>query len=200
MFKVSTLTSIPLLIVAPTLMAEPFGHNNAQLSYRADHWALNVERAITEDFYITGFYHHTDDIALSPNVKAKAKILGAGLMTSTNVGHMTEFYAGANLTQSSIKSWENGTARESESNFYPSVIAGVKLSSSPHFEADFNVNHGFSESKYTYDYLDSTSFTLGGKYFIDQAMALGLAYVWIKEQDKAISGDNIALSFSLYFE
>jgi len=200
MFKVSTLASIPLLIVAPTLMAEPFGHNSAQLSYRAEHWALNVERAITEDFYVTGFYHHTDDIALSPNVKAKAKILGAGLMTSVNAGHMTEFYAGANLSQSSIKSWENGVERAKESNFYPSVIAGLKLSASPQFEADFNVNHSFSNSQYTYDYLDSTSFTLGGKYFIDQAMALGLSYVWIKEQDKAISWDNIGVSFSLYFE
>ncbi|GIC75482.1 hypothetical protein [Moritella sp. F3] len=200
MFKVSTLASIPLLIVAPTLMAEPFGHNNAQLSYRAEHWALNVERAITEDFYITGFYHHTDDIALSSDVKAKAKILGAGLMTSTNIGHMTEFYAGANLAQSSIRSWENGVKREDETNFYPSVIAGIKLSSSPEFEADFNVNHGFSDSQYTYGYLDSTSFTLGGKYFIDQAMALGLSYVWVKEQDKAISWDNIGVSFSLYFE
>ncbi|QFI38679.1 hypothetical protein FR932_12870 [Moritella marina ATCC 15381] len=200
MFKVSTLASIPLLIVAPTLMAEPFGHNNAQLSYRAEHWALNVERAITEDFYITGFYHHTDDIALGSDVKAKAKIIGAGLMTSTNIGHMTEFYAGANLAQSSISSWENGVRREDEANFYPSIIAGIKLSSSPDFEADFNVNHGFSNSKYTYDYLDSTSFTFGGKYFIDQSMALGLSYVWIKEQDEVISWDNIGLSFSLYFE
>lgn len=200
MFKLSTLASIPLLIVAPTLMAEPFGHNNAKLSFRDKHWALNVERAINEDFYITGFYHHTDDIALSSNVKAKAKILGAGLMTSTNIGHMTEFYAGANLAQSSVSSWENGVARADEANFYPSVIAGIKLSSSPKFEADFNVNHGFSNSQYTYGYLDSTSFTIGGKYFIDQSMALGLSYVWIEEQDKAISGDNIELSFSLYFE
>jgi len=200
MFKVSTLASIPLLVVAPTLMAEPFSHNNAQVSYRAEHWALNVERAITEDFYITGFYHHTDNIASSQNVKAKAKILGAGLMTSTNVGHMTEFYAGANLTQNTVKSWENGISRPQESDFYPSVIAGIKLSSSPEFEADFNVNHGFSDSKYTYGYLDSTSFTFGGKYFIDQAMALGLSYVWIKDQDKAMSWDNISLSFSLYFE
>lgn len=200
MFKVSMLASIPLLIVAPTLMAEPFGHNNAQLSYRAEHWAINVERAITEDFYVAGFYHHTDDIALDSNVKAKAKILGAGLMTSKNVGHMTELYAGASLNQSSIKSSENGTSRPQESNFYPSIIAGLKVSSSPSFEADFNINHGFSDSKYTYDYLDSTSFTLGGKYFIDQSMALGLSYVWIKEQDEAISWDNIGLSFSLYFE
>jgi len=200
MFKVSTLASIPLFIVAPTLMAEPFSHNNAQLSYRAEHWAINVERALTEDFYVTGFYHHTDDIALSPNVKAKAKILGAGLMTSTNIGHMTEFYAGANLIQSSIKSWENGSERAPESNFYPSVIAGIKLSSNEKFEADFNVNRGFSSSDYTYDYLDTTSFTIGGKYFIDQSMALGLSYVWMKEQDKAISWDNIGVSFSLYFE
>lgn len=200
MFKVSTLASIPLLIVAPTLMAEPFNHNNTQVSYRAEHWALNVERAITEDFYITGFYHHTGDIALSPTVKAKARVLGAGLMTSTNIGHMTDFYAGANLTQNRIKSSENGVGRPDETNFYPSVIAGIKLSSNEKFEADFNVNHGFSDSQYTYGYLDSTSFTLGGKYFIDQAMALGLSYVWIKEQDKAISGDNIELSFSLYFE
>ncbi|MDX2319329.1 MAG: hypothetical protein QNK26_01895 [Moritella sp.] len=200
MLKVSTLASLSLLTVAPTLMAEPFSHNNAQLSYRAEHWALNVERAITEDFYITGFYHHTDDIALSPNVKAKAKILGAGLMTSTNIGHMTEFYAGANLSQSKIKSSENDIARPEESNFYPSVIAGVKLSSSPQFEADFNVNHGFSDSQYTYGYLDSTSFTVGGKYFIDQAMAVGLSYVWVKEQDKAMTWDNIGVSFSLYFE
>ncbi|PKH07671.1 hypothetical protein [Moritella sp. Urea-trap-13] len=200
MLKVSTLASIPLLIVAPTLMAEPFNHNNAQVSYRAEHWALNVERAITEDFYITGFYHHTDNIALSPTVKAKAKILGAGIMTSSSIGHMTEFYAGANLVQSSISSWENGAARADETNFYPSVIAGVKLSANEQFEADFNVNHGFSDSQYTYGYLDSTSFTIGGKYFIDQAMAVGLSYVWIKEQDKAISWDNIGLSFSLYFE
>lgn len=200
MCKVSTLASLSLLVVAPTLMAEPFSHNNAQVSYRAKHLALNVERAITEDFYISGFYHHTDDIALSRNVKAEAKILGAGLMTSASIGYMTELYAGANLSYSAISSWENGVARADESNFYPSVIAGIKLSSSPKFEADFNVNHSFSESKYTYDYLDSTSFTIGGKYFIDQAMALGLSYVWIKEQDKVISGDNIGLSFSLYFE
>jgi len=199
MFKVSTLASIPLLIVAPTLMAEPFGHNNAQLSYRGEHWAVNVERAITERFYMAGFYHQTGDIALSSDVKAKAKILGAGLMTSANAGHMTEFYAGANLTQRSIKKWANGTTSQ-ESNFYPSIIAGVKLSSSPKFEADFNVNHAFNDAKETYDYLDGTYFTLGGKYFIDQSMALGLSYVWIKEQDKAISWDNIGISFSLYFE
>jgi len=199
MFKVSTLASIPLLIVAPTLMAEPFDHNNAQLSYRAEHWAINVERAITERFYMTGFYHQTGDIALSPDVKAEAKILGAGLMTSANAGHMTEFYAGANLTQSTIKEWANGT-KSQESNFYPSVIAGVKLSASPKFEADFNVNHAFSGAEKTYDYLDGTSFTLGGKYFIDQSMAIGLSYVWIKEQEKTISWDNIGVSFSLYFE
>jgi len=200
MFKVSMLASIPLLIVAPTLMAEPFSHDNAQLSYRAEHWAINVERAINEDFYITGFYHKTDDIAFSSDVKAKAKILGAGLMTSTNVGHMTEFYAGASLTQSAIESWENGHSRPQEADFYPSVIAGMKLSANPKFEADFNVNRGFSDSYYTYNYLDSTSFTIGGKYFIDQAMALGLSYVWIKEQSKPISFDNIGISFSLYFE
>jgi len=201
MFKVSTLASIPLLIVAPTLMAEPFDHNNAQLSYRSGHWAVNVERAITERFYMAGFYHHTDDIALNPGEKAKAKILGAGLMTSTNVGHMTEFYAGANLIQSSIRVWKNDTQSQ-DSNFYPSVIAGVKLSSSPKFEADFNVNRAFNGKEVTYGYLDSTSYTLGAKYFIDQSMALGLSYVWTQDKPngKATNWDNIGASFSLYFE
>ncbi|KXO07152.1 hypothetical protein AKG98_2722 [Moritella sp. JT01] len=201
MFKVSTLASIPLLIVAPTLMAEPFGHNNAQLSYRSEHWAVNVERAITERFYITGFYHHTDDIALDPDVKAKAKILGAGLMTSVNAGHMTEFYAGANLIQRSIRTWKNDT-KSQDSNFYTSVIAGVKLSSSPKFEADFNITHAFTGAEVTYGYLDSTSYTLGAKYFIDPSMALGLSYVWTQDEDngKAMNRDNIGVSFSLYFE
>lgn len=199
MSKIPALAIIPLLVTSPMILAEPFSHNNAQVTYRAEHWAFSGERAITDDFYVTGFFHHTDDIAPEPELRAKAKILGAGLMTSTRLDYMTELYAGAYLNQSSIETSKSGV-KSSDSNFYPSVMAGVKISSTPDFELDLNVSHYFSDSDVQYDYLDSTSFALGGKYFLDQSMSLGLSYVWIKEQEKAISWDNIALTFSLYFE
>ncbi|MFT5880508.1 MAG: hypothetical protein ACI86X_001636 [Moritella sp.] len=199
MSKIPALAIIPLLVSSPMIFAEPFSHNNAQVTYRAEHWAISGERAITEDFYVTGFFHHTDDIASEPELRAKAKILGTGLMTSTRFDYMTELYAGAHLNQSSIEISKNG-AKSSDSNFYPSVMAGIKISSTPDLELDFNVSHYFSDSDVKYDYLDSTSFALGGKYFIDQSMSLGLSYVWIKDQDKIISKDNLALTFSLYFE
>jgi hypothetical protein len=199
MSKIPALAIIPLLVFSPMILAEPFNHNNAQVTYRAEHWAISGERAITEDFYVTGFFHNTDDIASEPELSAKAKILGAGLMTSTRFDYMTELYAGAHLNQSSIEISKSGT-KSSDSNFYPSIIAGIKISSTPDFELDFNVSHYFNDSDVQYNYLDSTSLTLGGKYFLDQSMSFGLSYVWNKDQEKTVSKDNLALTFSLYFE
>lgn len=200
MLKIRTFAIIPLLFASPTLLAEPLSHDIAQYSYRDGNWSVSGERAITEDFYVTGAFHHSDDLSDVSGTAIKSRVYSAGLMTSTQIDLSTQLYGGVNLVRNEIKTKKNGTILSDEAEFYPAATAGIKLASGPDFEFDANVSHYFSDRDHKNDFFDSTEFQIGGRYFLDQSMSLGLTYVWLNGKDDNMSTDNLSFSFSLYFE
>lgn len=187
-------------ICSTTVSAEPFSHKNAEFGYRDGHLSVNVERPINEDFYVTGLGHYTSDIESKDEQKAKATILGGGIRTIMTVDEATEFYGGLDLVQSTVTTDESSSINDGR-YFYPGIVAGVRISTTSDFEWDLKASHYFSDNTVVYDYLDTTSFNVTGRYFIDQAMSVGLGYVWLKETEGVGFGaEHFTLSFSLYFE
>jgi len=196
MFRIFNFTLLLLVCVSAT--AEPLSHKNAEVGYRDGHWSLNVERPINNNFYITGFGNYSDEVKTKLDQRAKVKILGGGVRNITFIDEATQFYSGLDLVQSNIA--VNATSNLKDgSYFYPGVVAGFKVSQVDYFEWDLRASHYFSNNSVEYDYVDTTSFSVTGRYFIDPAMSIGFGYVWLKESD-SISLDNLAFSFALYFE
>lgn len=187
-----------LLVTSIGVNAEPFSHKNAEVGYRDGHWSFDVERPINKDFYITGFGHYSDELETKNNQGAKVKILGGGVRNITWLDEATQFYSGLDLVQSNV-SVVAGSNLSDGSYFYPGVVAGVKISQVDYFEWDLNASHYFSNNDVEYDYLDTTSFSIMGRYFFDPATSIGFGYVWLKDSN-SFSVDNLAFSFSLYFE
>ncbi len=200
MLKIRTLAIIPLFFASPILLAEPLSHDTAQYSYRDGHWSVSGERAITDDFYVTGAFHHSDDLSDVSGTRIKSRVYSAGLMTSSQIDASSQLYGGVNLVRNEIKTKKNGAILSDEAEFYPAATAGIKLASGPDFEFDANVSHYFSDRDHKNDFFDGTEFQIGGRYFLDQSMSLGLTYVWLNGKDDNMSMDNLSFSFSLYFE
>lgn len=200
MLKIRTLAIIPLLFASPILLAEPFSHDTAEFSYRDGNWSVSGERSITEGFFVTGAFHHSDDLSDVSGTRIKSRVYSAGLMTSTRIDLSTQLYGGVNLVRNEVKTKKGGAILSDEAEFYPAVTAGIKLSTGPDFELDANASHYFSDSNHKNAFFDGTEFEIGGRYFLDQSMSLGLTYVWLNGKDDNMSMDNLSFSFSLYFE
>lgn len=190
--------SIPILLVSCSLFAEPFSHKTAQINYRADNWSVNVEKPINDDFYVAGFAHYTGRIENKTGDGATAKIIGGSFRFQMMIDDLTQFYSGLDLVQSNIEVSPNSLYMD-DNYFYPGVVAGLQISMDESFMWDVSISQYFSDNSVEYNYLDSMSGTVEGRYFIDQSMSVGMSYRYSKDQSSSIK-DNIGVSFSLYFE